>query len=76
MPTPNHENLLEHVKHLFHKKEFQMIIELLSDEVLEMESSAELYAWKSRTFSGLNNFEKALFYAEMANYIKPDLALA
>lgn len=73
MPTANFNALLEQVQQLFVKNEYQVILGLLTDKVLEEEHSAELYAWKSRTYSSLDDFESGMKYANISYKLNPEL---
>ena len=51
----NTNDLREKVAILFNQGEFKSIIALLTDEVLETQKDAELYAWRARTNHRIDN---------------------
>lgn len=62
----NTNTLRKEVEKLFKQNKFKEIIVLLTDEVLEEEKDAELYAWKSISNYRLDNAALTMLFAEKA----------
>ena len=60
------KNLLEIVRQLVEEKKYLEVLDLVPEEVLEKEKSAELYAWKSWACSRLKYHGEAMMLAEKA----------
>ncbi len=63
---PNDEELAKEAELLYENENFNGVIELLSDNVLEKFHSATLWAWRARAHGRLSDREKEFQFAEKA----------
>ena len=69
------EHLLKQIETLFEEKKYQDIINILTDETLDKANNAILYAYKARSYNGLEAYDNAVFCAKKALNIDPKLAM-
>jgi len=67
-------DLLIEVKDLFSKQQYQAIIDLLPDSLLEEYNDAALYSWPAAAYNKLKDYDRTLFYANMVNRVNPESA--
>lgn len=58
--TENMDNLNEESEELFNQEKFEEIIALLTDNVLEKQDNAELYAWRGNAWHNKMEYSKAI----------------
>lgn len=73
---PTKEELLLKATELNESKKFQEVINLLDEQTLENNKSAELYTEKARAYSGLNQPDECFSLSEKALSINPNYSNA
>lgn len=67
------KQLCENVENLFNQDNYNEIINILTDEVLEKEKNAKLYAWRARANNCLDlDVEKTMYFANLAIETDPN----